>query len=93
LASAAGVGGFRLGENGELPSIEEALKVLVYAENQLTVPGLCHDEILRLRSMISAVKTYKELYSDYLNYKALEEGMVGLEVKYSELLAKTNVQQ
>ncbi len=91
--SESGIGGFRLGENGGLPSIEEALKVLVYAENKLAVPGLCHDETLRLRSMINGIKIYKELFADYVNYKAMEKQMIDMEAKYTALLSKTtNVQ-
>ena len=84
-----GHGRFRLSADGGLPSVEEALKVLVAAVNQLDVPGLRYDETQRLRSIINGVKTYKELFADFLNYKELENRMVDLEVKYSELVAKT----
>ena len=84
-----GCGGFKLSADGGLPSVEAALKVLVAAVDQLDVPGLRYDEIHRLRTMINGVKTYKELFADFLNYKELEKRMVELEAKYSELVAKT----
>lgn len=72
-----------------MPSVEEALKVLVATVNQLDVPGLRYDETQRLRTIINGVKTYKELFADFLNYKELENRIVELEAKYSELVAKT----
>lgn len=85
--------GFSLSPDGGLPSVEEALKFLVAAANQLSAPGLRYDETMRLRTIISAMKTYKELLADFLNYRELEKRMVELEAKYSELVAKTkNVQ-
>jgi len=82
-------GSFKLSADGGLPSVEAALKVLVAAVGQLDVPGLGYDETQRLRSIINGVKTYKELFADFLNYKELENRMVELEAKYSELVAKT----
>jgi hypothetical protein len=65
LGSGSGFGGgFVLSGSGGLPSVEEALKVLVVAVGQLRVSGLCQAEILRLRSVISGVKVYKELLAD-----------------------------
>jgi len=86
---AVGCGGFKLSADGGLPSVETALKVLVAAVDQLDVPGLRYDETHRLRTIINGVKTYKELFADFLNYKELENRMVELEAKYSELVAKT----
>lgn len=89
VCQGVGCGGFKLSADGGLPSVEAALKVLVGAVDQLDVPGLRYDEIHRLRTMINGVKTYKELFADFLNYKELEKRMVELEAKYSELVAKT----
>ncbi len=69
----------------ELPSIEEQLKKLTAALSVLETPGLDQAETLRLRSIISGVKIYKELFADYLNYRELEERLVELEGKYREL--------
>jgi hypothetical protein len=57
----------------DLPSIEEALKTLNEALTSLKIPGLDQSETLRLRSIIQGVKIYKELFADYVNYRALEE--------------------
>jgi hypothetical protein len=68
----------------ELPSVEEALKTLTAALKALEQPGLDQAEVLRLRSIISGVKIYKEIFADYFNYCELEERLVELEKKYAE---------
>jgi hypothetical protein len=72
----------------ELPSIEEALKLLAAAINALQTPNLSKAEIARLRSIIQAVKTYKELLADYINYRQIEARLIEMEQKYAELAAK-----
>jgi hypothetical protein len=72
----------------ELPSIEEALKLLAAAINALQTPNLSKVEIARLRSIIQAVKTYKELLADYINYRQIENRLIEMEQKYAELAAK-----
>jgi len=72
----------------ELPSIEEALKLLAAAMNALQTPNLSKAEIARLRSIIQAVKTYKELLADYINYRQIEARLIEMEQKYAELAAK-----
>ena len=69
----------------ELPSVEEALKTLSAALKALETPGLDQAEVLRLRSIISGVKVYKEIFADYLDYRGLEERLVDLEGKYASL--------
>jgi hypothetical protein len=72
----------------ELPSVEEALKILAAAINALQTPNLSKVEIARLRSIIQAVKTYKELLADYINYRQIEARLIEMEQKYAELAAK-----
>jgi len=72
----------------ELPSIEEALKILAAAINALQTPNLSKAEIARLRSIVQAVKTYKELLADYINYRQIEARLIEMEQKYAELAAK-----
>jgi len=72
----------------ELMSVEEALKKLSAALMALETPGLDQAETLRLRSIISGVKVYKEIFADYLNYRELEERLVELERKYGDLFRK-----
>ena len=76
----------------ELPSVEEALKTLTAALKALEQPGLDQAEVLRLRSIISGVKIYKEIFADYFNYCELEERLMELEGQYAEL-AKTKKPQ
>jgi hypothetical protein len=73
----------------ELPSIEEELKKLAEALKTLDKPGLEKGEVLRLRSIISGVKTYKELLADYLDYRELEAELLESNKKYDELIKKT----
>jgi hypothetical protein len=73
----------------ELPSIEEALKTLCAALKALEAAGLDRREVLRLRSIISGVKTYKELLVDYIDYRGLEQLLIELREKYDALAART----
>jgi len=63
----------------DLPSIEEELKKLSAALTALETPGLEQAETLRLRSIIQGVKTYKELFEDFVDYRGFEAEV--LEVK------------
>ena len=73
----------------ELPSVEEELKKLVAALGMLDQPGLQKGEVLRLRSIISGVKIYKELLADYLDYRELEAELLESNRKYDELIKKS----
>jgi hypothetical protein len=72
----------------ELPSVEEALKKLSAALNALETPGLEKSEVMRLRAIIQAVKVYKELLTDYMNYRGLEVELMELSKKYEQLTSK-----
>jgi len=73
----------KLSTPAELPSVEEALKKLNTAILTLESPGLEQAEVLRLRSIISGIKIYKELYADYLDYRGLEAEMIELKEKFA----------
>jgi hypothetical protein len=73
----------------ELPSVEESLKTLSAALKALEQPGLEQADVLRLRSIITGVKIYKELFADYLNYRKLEAEMLELSQKLAEECAKS----
>jgi hypothetical protein len=60
------------------------MKTLAAALKGLEEPGLDQTEVLRLRSLISGVKIYKEIFADYFNYCELEDRLVELERKYAE---------
>jgi hypothetical protein len=69
----------------ELFSIEEALKKLAAALAALETPGLDKAEVLRLRGIISGCKIYKDLFSDYVNYRGLETELLELRKNYDAL--------
>ena len=73
----------------ELPSVEEALKTLSAALKALETPGLDQSEVVRLRSIISGVKIYKELFADYVDYRGLEAELLELNAKFAELAKKS----
>jgi hypothetical protein len=73
----------------ELPSVEETLKTLAAALEALQTFGLEKSDILRLRTIISGAKVYKELLADYMNYRGLEAELLELREKYVELSKKT----
>jgi hypothetical protein len=68
----------------ELPSVEDVLKKLSAALSALETAGLDQSETLRLRSIISGIKVYKEMFADYLDYSELENRLAELEAKYAE---------
>jgi hypothetical protein len=77
----------------ELPSVEEALKLLVAAMEALQKPGLSRAEVSRLRSIIQAVRTYKELLADYVDYRGIEAELIELEAKYGKLVENQKKQE
>jgi hypothetical protein len=73
-----------------LPSVEDALKMLNDALTGLVEnPGMDRDEVTRLRNIILAVKIYKELIADYLDYCRLESEVMEWKKKYAEIVKKT----
>ena len=57
----------------DLPSVEDQLRVLAAALEALKDPDLEQKDVLRLRTVIQGVKTYRDLFVDYVNYRALEQ--------------------
>jgi hypothetical protein len=74
----------------ELPSVEETLKTLSAALKSLETPGLDKCEVLRLRGIIAGAKVYKELLTDYLDYRGLEAELVEWNAKFAELSKKSS---
>ncbi len=66
----------------QLPSVEEALKTLSAALKALETPGLDQAETLRLRSIIQGVKTYKELFVEYVDIKGFEAEILELRRRF-----------
>ena len=70
----------------ELPSVEEALKILAGALKAAKESGLDKVEVQRLQVVATLTRTYKDLLAEYINYREIEARLVDLEKKYEELL-------
>jgi hypothetical protein len=56
----------------DLPSIETQLRVLAGVIEKLQKGDLDKTDVMRLRGLISAVKSYKELFAEYVGYREIE---------------------
>jgi hypothetical protein len=70
----------------ELPSVEEALKMLAGALKGSLKPGLGRVEVQRLQAVATISKTYKELLVDYVNYREIETKLKEMEELNEQLL-------
>jgi len=70
----------------ELPSAEEALKILAGALRMAKKPGLSKLEIQRLQAVASISKTYKEWLADYVNYREIERKLIEAEKRNERIL-------
>jgi hypothetical protein len=70
----------------ELPSVEEALKMLAGALRSSLKPGLDRVEVQRLQAIATISKTYKELLVDYVNYREIETKLREMEELNAQLL-------
>jgi len=70
----------------ELPSVEEALKVLARVLKAFDEPGLEMSEVQRLQAMVSTIRTYEGMLANYMRYREIEKRLVGLEAKYARLV-------
>jgi hypothetical protein len=68
----------------DLPSVEEALRMLAGALKAACKLGLDKVEVQRLQVMATLARTYKELLADYINYRLIEAKLVDLEAKYAK---------
>jgi hypothetical protein len=73
----------------ELPSVEETLKELAAALKAAKEPGLNKVEVQRLHAIAILSRTYKEILSDYINYREIEAKLTDMEAKYAALLTST----
>lgn len=69
----------------ELPSVEEALRMLAGALKAAVKPGLNRVEVQRLQAIATISKTYKELLTDYINYKEIETKLKEMEEQNAQL--------
>jgi hypothetical protein len=69
----------------ELPSVEEALKMLAGALRKACEAGLDKVEVQRLQVISTLARTYKEILADYLDYRGVEAQLLELRQKYAEV--------
>ncbi|MCW3995008.1 MAG: hypothetical protein NWE98_02515 [Candidatus Bathyarchaeota archaeon] len=69
----------------ELPSVEEALRMLAGALKAAVKPGLNRVEVQRLQAVAAISKTYKELLTDYINYREIEAKIKEMEEQNAQL--------
>jgi len=72
----------------ELPSVEEALKILAGALISAAKPGLDRVEVQRLQVVATLARTYTDLLADYVDYWGIEAKVLELEAKYARLAKK-----
>jgi hypothetical protein len=70
----------------DLPSVEEALRMLAGALKTAVKPGLDKVEVQRLQAVATIAKTYKELLADYINYREIETKLREMEKLNTQLL-------
>ena len=69
----------------ELPSVEEAIKMLAGALRASVKPGLNRLEVQRLQAVANISKTYKELVVDYAHYRDVEQKLKVMEEQNAQL--------
>ena len=72
----------------ELPSEEEALRMLGGALKTAVKPGLDKVEVQRLQAVATIAKAYKEILADYINYREIEAKLKEMEELNAQLLKK-----
>jgi hypothetical protein len=77
----------------ELPSVEEALKILAGALEAASKPGLDRVEVQRLQVVATLARTYKDLLADYIGYRQIEAKLLELEAKYAKLANKAKTEK
>jgi hypothetical protein len=74
----------------QLPSIEETLKILAGALKESTQPGLDRLEVQRIQATATLAKTYKEILTDYINYRGIEQKLKEMEQENARLLSQAS---
>ncbi len=69
----------------ELPSVEEATKILAGALRASVKPGLNRLEVQRLQAVANISKAYKELVVDYVHYRDVELKLKEMEEQNAQL--------
>ena len=74
----------------ELPSVEDALKMLAGGLKAACQAGLTKVEVQRLRVLAGVARTYEAMLANYVKYREIEARIVEMEKKYASLLDKTS---
>ncbi len=74
----------------ELPSVEDTLKDLNAAVEDLKKPMLDRTEVLRLRGIIAGCKEYKQMLVEFMDYLGLEAELLEGREKIAELRKKAS---
>jgi hypothetical protein len=74
----------------QLPSVEETLKMLAGALKTAAKPGLDKAEVSRLQTVATIAKIYKEILSDYINYRGIEVKLKEMEEQNAQILKEGN---
>jgi len=69
----------------ELPSVEEAAKILAGALKTSVKSGLSRLEVQRLQAVANISKTYKEILVDYVHYSEIENKLAEMEKENARL--------
>lgn len=72
----------------ELPTVEEAVKVLGGVMLAMTKPGVSKAEVYRLKALADVAWKFKESMAELVRYRELEREIVELRRKYEELAVK-----
>jgi len=75
----------------ELISVEESLKKLVAAMNELENEKLSKTDVMRLRTLIQSCNLYQMRVAEYINYRRIEERLMEMEAKYERLAEKLGI--
>ena len=73
---------------GDLPSVEETLRILAAALQASAQAALDKVEVQRLQVVATLARTYKDLLADYINYRQIEAKLIEMEEKYERLTRK-----
>jgi hypothetical protein len=76
----------------ELPSVEEALKILAGALKVSVKPGLNKLEVQRLQTVANISKTYKEILVDYMGYREVERKLEEMEERLEQKLEENQTE-
>jgi hypothetical protein len=66
--------------------VDEALRMLAGALKAAVKPGLDRVEVQRLQAIATISKTYKELLTDYINYREIETKLKEMAEQNAQLL-------